>query len=183
MEWKYSTMGIRSLASGVASMPCGKEALASMKPETRAALTNPSLASWHDGSIVIDAAEAVQRLAGDAGVDAMNYAAVKHSLGPVMAPFMKVTLALFGTSPATLLKRMNDSLGTVMKGVKADWVPATATSGRLTITHPDDVKPVSWPCWQGSLRFTFEMCGAVGTVVPHPELASKRTLIFDCSWK
>jgi len=51
MEWKTSGMGIRSLAMGVASLPCGKEALAAMKPETRAALT--------------DAAEAVQRLAGD----------------------------------------------------------------------------------------------------------------------
>lgn len=47
MEWKYSALGVRSLAVGIASLPCGKEALATMKPETRAALATPSSVSWH----------------------------------------------------------------------------------------------------------------------------------------
>lgn len=182
MEWKYSGMGIRSLAVGVASLPCGKDALAAMKPETRAALTDPSSASWHDGSVVIDAAEAVQRLAGDAGVETMNYEAVKRSLGPIMAPFLKVTLALFGASPDTIIKRMNDSLGTVMKGVRSEWVPSGPKRGRVIITHPDDVKEVSWACWQGSLRFTYDLCGVKGDITPHRESATARTLAFDCSW-
>lgn len=182
MEWKYSAMGVRSLAVGVASLPCGKQALEAMKPETRAALTTPSSANWHDGSVVIDAAEAVHTLAGDAGVESMNYQAVKQSLGPIMAPFIKVTLALFGTSPETIIKRMNDSLGTVMKGVRTEWVKSGPKSGRIIITHPDDVKEVSWPCWKGSLRFTYDMCGVKGEINPHRASASTRTLVFDCSW-
>lgn len=176
-------MGIRALAHGVSAMPCGAQALATMKPETRHALENPSSASWHDGSVVIDAAEAVQRLAGDRGVEDMNFTAVKQSLGPVLAPFFKVTLSLFGTSPSSLLKRMNDSLGAVMTGVRAEWSATGVTSGRLTITHPDDVKAVSWPCWRGSLRLIFELCGAEGEIIAHPELSSVRTLVFDCHWK
>jgi hypothetical protein len=183
MEWKYSSMGVRSLAVGVASLPCAKEALAAMKPETRGALENPSSANWHDGMVVIDASEAVHRFAGDAGVEAMNFTAVKQSLGPIIAPFLKVTLALFGASPDALIKRMNDSIGTVMKGVRTEWQPTGPKAGRLVITHPDDVRDVSWPCWKGSLGFVFDLCGVTGEVKPVREASSIRTLVFDCSWK
>ena len=182
MEWKYSSMGMRSLAVGVASLPCAKDALAAMKAETRAALENPSSTSWHDGSIVIDAAEAVHRFAGNEGVEAMNFAALKQSLGPVVAPFLKVTLTLFGGTPDTLIKRMNDSLSTVMKGVRTEWQPTGPRAGRLTITHPDDVRDVSWPCWRGSLRFTFDLCSVKGEATPVREASTVRTLVFDCAW-
>ena len=182
MEWKYSGMGIRSLAVGIASLPCGTQALAAMRPETRAALAQPSSAKWHDGSIVVDAAEAVRALAGDAGVEAMNYEAVKQSLGPVMAPFLKVTLALFGAWPDTLIKRMNDNLGTVMKGVHTEWVPSGPRSGRIVITHPEDVREISWACWKGSLRFIFDLCRVKGAIEPRRESSTLRTLVFDCSW-
>ena len=91
MEWKYSSVGVRSLAIGLAHLKCEKEALATMQPATRFALANPMSTRWHDGFIVVDAAEAVQRLEGDAGVEALNYAAVKQSIGPIMMPFMSVT--------------------------------------------------------------------------------------------
>ena len=153
-----------------------------MTAQTRAALHEPSSSKWHDGSIVIDLAQAVHQFAGDEGVEAMNYAALKRSLGPVVAPFLKVSLALFGARPDTILKRFNESLGTVMTGVTTQWQPASSTAGRLVITHPDDVREVSWPCWKGSLRFIYDLCGVQGTISPMKELSSTRTLVFDCAW-
>ena len=182
MEWKYSSMGLRALAVGVSSLPCADAAFAAMTPETRAALQNPSSIKWHDGSVVISVAEAVHRFAGDEGVEAMNYAALQRSLGPVMAPFLKVSLALFGAGPDTLLKRMNESLGTVMRGVTTQWQPASPTAGRLVITHPDVVRDVSWPCWKGSLRFIYDLCGVEGSITPMKQSASTKTLAFDCAW-
>jgi hypothetical protein len=182
MEWKYSAMGVRSLAVGVSSLKCATDAFAAMKPETRAALESPSSTNWHDGMVVIDAAEAVLRLAGEAGVEEMNYTAVKRSLGPVMAPFLRVTLALFGASPDSIIKRMNDSLGAVMRGVRSEWQPSGPKSGRIIITHPDDVRDVSWPCWKGSLRFTYDLCGVKGEIQPRRDAATPRTLVFDCTW-
>ncbi|HEY0883208.1 MAG TPA: hypothetical protein VGD87_16850 [Archangium sp.] len=72
-----------------------------------------------------------------------NETAVKQSLGPLMAPLLKVTLALFGGSPETIIKRMNESIGTVMKAVTTVWTPTGTKSGRLVITYRDDVRPVS----------------------------------------
>ena len=40
--WKYSSIGIRSLAFGVASLPYGAEAKAAMTPATRLALEQPN---------------------------------------------------------------------------------------------------------------------------------------------
>lgn len=183
MEWKYSSTGIRSLRIGVDSLSCAKDALAAMKPETRAALANPTSEKWHDGGVVIDAAEAVFKFAGDAGVEAMNYAAVKQSLGPLMAPFLMVTLALFGSTPDSLFKRLNESLRTVMKGVQTQWVAGTAKGGRLIITHPEEVREMSWPCWKGAMRFTFDMCRVTGQITERRDQSTPRTLVFDCSWE
>jgi hypothetical protein len=183
MEWKYSSAGMRALAFGVSTMQCHQEALAAMRPETRAALERPQSAPWHDGALVIDAAEAVQRFAGDAGVEDMNYQAVKRSLGPLVAPFVKISLTLFGAQPGTIYARMNENLTTVMKGVRTEWVQAPgAKQGRLTITHPDDIRPIAWPSWTGSLRFTFDLCGVAGTITPVPGAATIRTVVFDASW-
>jgi hypothetical protein len=183
MEWKYSSLGIRSLSVGISSLACGADALLQMKIETQNALRNPNSAAWHDGSIVIDAAEAVDRLGGHVAVEEMNHTAAAKSLGPVIGPFVKVSLALFGASPATTFSRMNDSLMVVMKGVRTQWHPADKNSGRLTIFHGDIVAPVSWPCWRGALRFSYDLCGATGAVLSKPELANATTLVFDCSWK
>lgn len=154
-----------------------------MKPSTRQALDRPSAERWHDGAVVIDAAEAVHRLAGDAGVEAMNAAAVKQSLGPILAPFLKVTIALFGGAPDSILKRMNDSLRNVMDGVRSEWSSTGPKSGRLVISYPDEVMPVAWPCWKGSLSYIYELCGTEGVVVAQADAATSRTIVFDCSWK
>lgn len=183
MEWKYSSIGIRSLAFGIASLPYGSEVKAALNPATRAALDDPNSTKWHDGSVVLEAAEVVKRFGGNEGVEAMNYHAVKRSLGPVMAPFLKVSLALFGASPATLFSRMNENLTPVMRGVTTTWAAADPLSGRLIVTHPDPVLAVSWPCWRGSLRFTFDLCGVKGEIVDRSQPSSDRTLAFDLAWK
>lgn len=88
----------------------------------------------------------------------------RHCIRVRGLPLTPTLPALFGTSPETIINRRNDSLGPVMKGVRTEWVK----SGRIIITHPDDVKEVSWPCWKGSLRFTYDLCGVKGEI--------------DCSW-
>ena len=182
MEWKYSSMGLRALAFRLKQLPYAAKALAVMRPETRAAIENPSSTSWHDGMVVLDLLVAVRQFASDEGVEALNYDAVKHSLGPVLAPFLKVTLALFGGSPESIFKRMNDSIGTVMKNVRAEWKPTGPSQGRLTLTYPDDVNDVSYASWKGSLRFVFDLCAVKGVITPRPAEATARSIVFDCSW-
>ncbi len=194
MEWKYSSVGVRSLAIGLTHLKCEKDALATMQPATRFALANPmstkwhALANpmstkWHDGFIVVDAAEAVQRLEGNEGVEALNYAAVKQSIGPIMSPFLSVTLTLFGASPDSILKRMDMSLRSLMLNVSAEWKSTGPNSGLLVVTHPDPVHDVSWWCWKGSLRFVYEMCGKTGDIVRSRVGATDCNMVFDCSWK
>jgi hypothetical protein len=183
MDWKYSSMGMRSLSVGIASLPYGARALETMTSDTQSALKNPSTASWHDGSLVLDAAQAVHRLGGDSGVELMNLTAAQKSIGPILAPFVKVSLALFGATPNTTLSRMNESLVTIMKGVRSEWELQSKNAGRLTIFHPDDVVPVSWPCWRGALLFSYELSGSQGDIRAQHSLAKTRTLVFECSWK
>lgn len=177
-------MGVRSLSKALEGLPRREELLAAMKPATREAMNNPSSARWHDGDVVLDSAKAVDALLGREAVEEMSYQAVKKSMGPVMEPFLRVSLALFGTSPSTIYKRMNDSLKTVMQNVTASWAPRDEHSGTLTISHPDDVPEVSWASWKGSLRYVFDLCGAKdGTLVARQDLATPKTLVFECSWK
>lgn len=183
MEWKYSSVGVRSLAVGIASLSCGKEALAAVQPETRFALANPMSAKWHDGQVVIDSAECVKRLAGDEGVETMNFAAVKQSLGPLMSPFLSITLTLFGATPDSILKRTNNSLRSVILNVETEWQVTGPHSGLLVTKYPDAVVDVSWSCWKGAIRFVYELCGATGEIVRRREGATDRSLLFDCSWK
>jgi len=132
---------------------------------------------------VLEVAEVVKRFGGEQGVDDMSYIAVKRSLAPVMAPFLKVSLALFGASPETLFKRMNESLRAVMLGVTTEWSATGQQAGRLVVTHPDPIQDVSWSSWRGSLRFTFDLCGVTGKIVDRPQFASANTLAFDLSWQ
>ena len=182
MNWKYSSVGVRSLAVGIASLSCAREALAAMQPETRFALANPMSARWHDGFVVIDSANCAQRFAGDEGVETMNFVAVKQSLGPLMAPFLSITLTLFGASPDSILKRTNNSLRSVMLNVETEWKTTGADSGLLVTRYPDVVDDVSWPCWKGAIRFVYELCGVEGDIVRRREGATDRTLLF-CSEK
>lgn len=139
-------------------------------------------ARWHDGQVVIDSAECVQRLEGDEGVENMNFAAVKQSLGPLMAPFLSITLTLFGASPDSILKRTNNSLRSVMLNVETQWQVTGPSSGVLVVKYPDLVGDVSWSCWKGAIRFVYELCGATGEILRRTEGATDRTLLCDCTW-
>lgn len=183
MNFKYSAIGVRSLADGLAAQPYAAQVLDAVAPATRAALDNPRLTRWHDGSVVIDFAETIERLQGAEACELVHFQAVRHSLGPFITPFLRVSLAMGGGSPGFIYAQMNDTLGTVMSGPRIAWEEKTTRSGQLTIFHPDDLAKISWLSWRGSLRFVYFLANVAGELTPRHDLAGPRSLVFDCSWR
>lgn len=182
MNWKYSSIGMRSLAAGLEASGRAREVLEQCQPATRDALLNPMANSWHDGSAVVDVSVVMERLLGEAAVDEVYYQAVKRSLGPVMEPFMRVMLIVTGRKPQAVFSRMNSSLAPVMKGVQVLWQQASPTSGVITVQHQDEVAPVSFVAWAGSFRYTFDLIGIPGTITPKRPSPDNREFRFDVSW-
>jgi hypothetical protein len=182
MNWKYSSVGVQSMSRALALTGKAEQVLARCGPQTRAALDKPHLESWHDGSVVVDLSLAIQAELGDAAVDEVYYQAVKRNLGPVMEPFLKVMLMLGGRKPETVLSKMNASLASIMKGVRTEWTPTGPKAGVLTVIHEDEVKPVSFFAWGGSLRYSFDLVGVKGRVTPRMPSPDNKRFTFDLSW-
>lgn len=182
MNWRYSSIGIRSLAAGLEATGRRTEVLALCTAETQRVLSAPMSSPWHDGSVVVDVSVAMEAVLGEAAVSEVYFWAIKHSLGPVMEPLLKVLLIISGRRPAAVFSRMNGTLSSVMKGVQVKWAPTSERSGVITVLHEDEVKPVSFAAWAGSLRYTFELVGVPGTVNPRRPSPDNREFQFDINW-
>lgn len=182
MNWKYSSVGMRSIRYGLETTGRLRDVEAKLQEASRAALEAPHSSAWHDGSVVVDISLAIQSVLGDAAVEQVYYQAIKRSLGPWMEPFLKVMMALTGSKPEAVLARMNQSLKPIMQGVHTEWTQTSPDGGTLVVVHEDEVKPVSFFAWGGSLRYSFDLCGAKGTVTPKMPSPDNKRFTFELSW-
>jgi hypothetical protein len=182
MEWQYSGVGLKALVEVLKARPDAEPVFARVSPPTRAALDRPSLSKWHDGSVIFDLTLTMDAVMGGDAIEDAYYEHVRRSVGPLMAPFVKVALSLAGKDPRTIYKRMDDMMGSMVKGVSSAWQETTATSGVLTLHHRDEVKVPSVRAWAGVLRYPFDLCEVKGQVRPRLEGFDGHHLVYELSW-
>jgi hypothetical protein len=183
MNWKYSSIGIRSLATSLKKTGRTEKVLERCQPATREALLKPSSAAWHDGEVIVDMTLAIQAVDGEAGVADVFYQGIKYSLGPFLEPFLRVFITISGQKPENLFSRMDSTLQPVMRGLKTGWQAAGKKAGVITIVHDDVMLPISRVAWASSLRYNFDLSSSLGTVVPRQVSGPSREFLFDASWK
>lgn len=183
MEWKYSGVGVRSLAAGLATTGRAPEVLARCSPATREALAHPLLSAWHDGSVVVDVTLALEAELGRAGVEEVYYQAMKRSLGPFLEPFLRILMGFAGAKPGGLLGVMNQALAPLMRGVTTTWTATGADAGLLEVRYAEPIVPASEAAWQGSVRYTFDLTGVTGEVTPKPLAPSLQGFSFEVRWR
>lgn len=182
MDWQYSGVGLKALMDSLSARPDAAQVLARVKPETRSALDRPSMHKWHDGGVVFDLTIAMDAVMGGDAVEGVYYDHVRRSIGPLMAPFVKIALSLAGKDPRTIYKRMDDMMASMVKGVRSSWEEQTPTSGVLSLTHTDEVKVPSVRAWAGVIRYTFDLCEVSGTVTPRLEGFDGHRLQYELRW-
>lgn len=182
MEWQYSGVGLKALVEVLRARPDVEQVLSRVSPETRAALDKPSLSKWHDGGVVFDVTLAMDAVMGGDAIEHVYYEHVRRSIGPLMAPFVKIALSLAGKDPRTIYKRMDEMMGSMVKGVSTRWDERAPTSGVLTLTHRDEVKVPSIRAWAGVLRYPFDLCEVKGTLTPRLEGFDGHHLVYELSW-
>ncbi|MCU0695945.1 MAG: hypothetical protein MUC96_05400 [Myxococcaceae bacterium] len=182
MEWQYSGVGLKALVEVLRARPDVEQVFARVSPATREALERPSLSKWHDGAVIFDVTLAMDAVMGGDAIEAVYYEHVRRSIGPLMAPFVKVALSLAGNDPRTIFKRMDGMMGSVVKGVASAWSETTPTAGVLTLTHRDEVKVPSVRAWAGVLRYPFDLCEVKGTVRPRLDGFDGHHLVYDLAW-
>ena len=156
----------------------GKRAavMANVPPDTAALMRDPPLAgSWMDGRHVHDVLVAVDQIGGTGAVRDLARRATEDARRPYMS-IVEGVLKLFGTSPATLFKRMNTLVSSILEGVDFRYTPSGDRGGVMDVTWSVDyMMPM---CEFASLMPTFqallESCGAKGSVGMPERVAPSR---------
>lgn len=165
MTFSTTPIFVRSLANALTSLGLLDRVLPLVPPSTRASLVDPGLVRAHDGAVALHVCTA---LADAELVEKVFEEQLRRTLGSVIAPLVRVAMALTGNSPAVAFSRLDDLFKVMMKGVTPSWEPLSPTSGVVTITYPAGVTVdrYSGHGWVGGLRYAFELAGVKGTAVP-----------------
>jgi hypothetical protein len=157
--------------------------LALVPPETAVLIKDPPLAgSWMDLMHIFHITVAVEQIAGMSAVRELARKGTEDARRPYTGVVESV-LKLFGTSPATLFKRMGLLVSSFLEGVEYRYTPRSDRSGVMEIEYktsqeiPTSVFVSGIPSFQSLLA----SCGARG-VVSQPERLGPNRARYHIQW-
>jgi hypothetical protein len=157
--------------------------LAIVPPGTAAVIQSPPLASsWIDFDHIIQLTVAIETLGGMMAVRDFTKKATAAARKPYMG-MVEGVLKLFGTSPATLLKRMNDMVKSNIENIDYSYTATGERSGLMEITWGLDCEvPTCVLVGAGPvLNVVIEACGVEGIVGQPTRLAPNKAR-FAVQW-
>jgi hypothetical protein len=157
--------------------------MAVVPPDTAALMRDPPLpGSWMDGRHMHDVVVAVDAIGGIAAVRELTRRGTADARKPYMS-IVEGVLKLFGTSPATLFKRMNTLVGSLLEGVDFRYTPKSDRSGVMEVEWAIDYEMPT--CEFVGLMPTFQTlldaCGSKG-VVGMPERLGPNKARYSIQW-
>ena len=126
-------------------------------PALKALLDNPMAYSWWDSTVVFELIGVLVRHLGEAGFKDATFDASHRRMGPIARPLVRVLLALSGSTPEAIFKRVNMFARMGVRGVAASWTPGKAKSGQLSFVFPYDVSKEISLIWWGLIREAFSL--------------------------
>ena len=157
--------------------------VARVPPATAALMADPPLAgSWMDFIAMLHISEAMESIGGMAAVRDLARKGTNDARKPYMG-VVETVLKLFGTSPATLFKRMNSLVGSFIRGIDFQYIAKSERSGVMEVTFlPEYPIPMCVFVSQvPSYQTLFETCGVSG-VIGQPERVSTQKARTTLQW-
>jgi hypothetical protein len=183
MDFEVSATNLAGLAKALVAEGLLDKLAPKLSPATLAVLKSPHERRWHPGAIAVETWGAIIDVAGAQKFEALNLKITRESFGPIVKPLLKVVLALGGSSPASVLSRLDDTIKVATKGVRATWTPAGKDGGTIVFEYPcpmprTDVVEYGW---RGAMRFGEELTGKALVFAP-VERRSDRAFAFPVRW-
>lgn len=182
--YEVSATYVSGLVKALATLGKLEPVAARLGAEAGAAVATPHKQGWWPGALTEQLIDAIEAEGGASLVEDVGRLNVKNSMGPVVMPLVKVTFAIFGTSPARLFEKMGQFSGTAVRGITILWTAAGERAGAFEIRYPTPQHPAQGHLWRGGFRGAFEVAGKPGRVelAPAEATAQGKVLRFSLSW-
>lgn len=176
-------MNLAALVKALRADGSAAKVLERVSPQTRGVLEMPHGQRWHPGAIAVETWGAIIDTSGAPKLEALNFALTRQSFGPIIRPLVRVALALGGSSPATVLARLDDAIKVATRNVHATWVSQGPQAGSITFEYPiamprSDVVEFGW---RGAMRFGEELTGKTLHFGAF-QILSDRRFLFPVRW-
>ncbi len=148
----------------------------------KGALAAPSSQRWWPGELHEEVYVVLSKVAGDEAVERVGQVTVRNSVGPIVMPVVRVTLALLGSTPGSLLARANQLVTSSVRGLTVSWAPDGPTAGAVEARYGQAVPPAYVPLWRGMMRYVFEITETTGTVTDTQLTADRQAVYLRLSW-
>lgn len=181
-EWETSAVYLGGLVKAAREAGLLERVTPRVSGEVRAAIAEPHAKRWHPSQVTAAFTQAVLDEAGADALEDLSFTVAKDSFGPIVGSMAKVTLTLFGVSPATLFQRFDQSIQAAAKGVRASWRETGPRSGALTVRYPGSPPRPVETTLRGAIRFAFHLVGTRGTIAPAVREPDGLSVRFDVSW-
>lgn len=143
-------------------LPSVREAVSE---STRALIDDPPLPiSWVETAVMEEMMDVLARLHGRDTVRDVALETSRTKTGPLVIPFMRTLLALWGATPHSIFKHVHRLAGVVSRGLNLSYVVETPTSGVIEIVYPDGTNDAVYASWEGAFHLAFEVCNVQGTI-------------------
>jgi hypothetical protein len=159
------------------------DVMARVPPETAQIIAAPPLSgSWVDFMHIVHITSAMEQLTGTTGVRDFAHRAIDEAKG-FHIKMLEGLMRLFGTSPATLFKRMNELVKSAIENIEYSYVPTSSHSGEMTVQyHLEAELPMSMYIGGTQVMQTiFESCGVNG-VIGNPERRGHNRVTYRLQW-
>jgi hypothetical protein len=162
------------------------EAVYGRLPEATRRLVDdlPLASTWVDFADWEPFLRALEAVVGLDGVLRMSRDTLhQDSFMSPLRPMLAGVLRLFGTSPATLYRHLDEMVKSNVKGMKFVFEDETERSGIMRVSYDVDheVPGCVFVSCQAALETVIELCGARGVVAP-PERTGPATVRFRIRW-
>jgi hypothetical protein len=174
---------IRSYLKLIASDGRTPALLEHVPPETKLLVATPPLAStWTDWKHMLALNAAIEELWGIAGVRDYSRRNIVDTRG-FNAWMIESLLRLFGTSPPTILKRLNESIRSTCEGIEYNYIAGSERACSVESRYASD-EPIPDSIFIGSIATLEEilrLCRVQGKV-SEPERLTPNSARFSLRW-
>ena len=139
-------------------------ALITMTEVERASYRQPARQPWWDARYAEHLAAVVGQVFGDWALEQVGYTVVVQVMGPMVKAKIETALAT-GAGPEALFAQLNELAKPAVRPLKIQWTSSSATSGKLEMTYPRELKKETAVLWRGAIKYAFEITQRTGKSV------------------
>lgn len=179
--YQVSSTYARGFAKAVHELGLRSALEARLSVAAKQFLDDPGANRWWPPAAVEECTRLIHEIHTDPTLLEVGYRTLSSTLGPILLPLVKVSLTLFGASPATLLKRVPDLSSSALRGVGSSFKAGGPKDCELSLLYPTEVPKGYGALWEGAIRW---VCETADGKNPKIGLLSHtgKTLNFKVSW-